>query len=81
MRIKQAIQIGNHIDDIFKLPCVFSVWKSSKGIEYLFGDTKAERHKLGEFIVASKGDWLCEDYECHWHLLSDDEYTSYLSNH
>ena len=82
MRFKQAIQIGSHIDDIFKLPCVFSALKASKGIVYtLFGDTIAEMYNVGDKIIAYQGDWLCEDYEGHWHLLSDDEYKAYLSNH
>ena len=86
MRFKQAIQIGSHIDDIFKLPCVFCARKGSSyardGIEYsLVENTISERYKLGDKIIAYQGDWLCEDYDGQWHLLSDEEYKMYLRHH
>ena len=88
MKIKRAIQIGDNATDILKLPCVAGVWKQvfqakSEGgriesthiiLEYhLYGDISSGSGKVGP-IIAINGSWLCEDYDGHWHVMTDIEY-------
>ena len=78
MRYKQAIQIGDNVTDIMKLPCVLGAMKKSYNpavIYYiLFGDIITKRVQWGEAVTAYTGDWLCEDYDGRWHLRNDKEY-------
>ena len=80
---KQAIQIGNNVTEIMKLPCVLScskeVWGEEIHLRYeLLG--KVKRVQLGSVKIESyrcyayAGDWLCEDAEGTWHLLTNEEY-------
>lgn len=71
MKFKQAIKIGTHIDDIMRLPCVFSCHKEKNGeLCYLLYDWDDS----GNYIKAYKGDWLCEGYDGRWHRLTNKEY-------
>ena len=66
---RQAIQIGQHIADILSLPCVEAVRKvnTKNGQAYIF-----EVHTEDEpTYFASQGEWICEDYEGLWHVISD----------
>ena len=78
MRYKQAIQVGRNITDIMALPCVIFCHKVNlnpmKVVYYLFGDTIASHLPWGYAVIAHEGDWLCEDYEGKWHLVTDKEY-------
>lgn len=68
---KQAIQIGNNVTEIMKLPCVLSCTKEIWGIYDIrlrYELTFAYR------CYAYAGDWLCEDAEGTWHLLKNEEY-------
>lgn len=66
-----AIQIGNNVTDIMKLPCVYSCHKMANGeLEYLLYDWDEN----GQYVRAHKGDWLCEDYQGKWHKLTKEEY-------
>ena len=82
MRYKQAIQIGDNVTDIMKLPCVIDVNKAydDNGVLFykyrLFGDTITNRIKWGETVIAHVGDWLIEDEEGRWHVMTDEEWTN-----
>ena len=85
MRYKQAIQIGDNVTDIMRLPCAICAEKHIVGnksfINYkLFGDTITSMFAWGETIIAYSGDWLCEDYDGRWHLLNDKEYKDGLED-
>lgn len=82
-KFKQAVQIGDNVTDIIKLRCISFVDKNpqppeSFGLFYyyhlypgLMWDYKMD---LSHRHVAYKGDWLCEDENNRWHILSDEEY-------
>ena len=80
MRYKQAIQIGRNINGIFYLPCVYQICKNSETntidiwvyLHCLSEEAKKSGRKYS--FIAHIGDWLCEDYEGKWHLLTDKEY-------
>lgn len=78
MRYKQAIQIGNNVTDIMRLPCVLGARKKmyNPAVIYyiLFGDVITNGVQWSEAVKAYNGDWLCEDYYGRLHLLSDKEY-------
>ena len=62
---KQFIHIeGKCIDDIFFLPCIVSVDKIK--------DTYCYYLENGQ--CADIGDWLCEDQDGKWSVLSDEQY-------
>ena len=63
MKYRQMIEIGTHIQGIFSLPCVESVRKDEKGNP--FYEVYAQNAKW-----AVAGQWLAEDYEGVWHVLS-----------
>lgn len=66
----KAIQIGNNVTDIMKLPCVFSCHKMSNGeLEYLLYDWDEN----GQYIKAHKGDWIVED-DGKYFQLTEKEY-------
>ena len=83
MKIKQAIQIGDNVTGIMRLPCVLGAMKMTYNpavIYYiLFGDVITKCVQWGETVKAYNGDWLCEDYDGRWHLLSDKEYKSKIT--
>ena len=60
------------------LPCVMQCRKVDlepmKVVYHLFGDTKARHIQWGDPAIANEGDWICEDYDGRWHLLTDDDY-------
>ena len=64
MEYRQTIRIeGRSIDDIFKLPCVYSCHKEADGrLCYILYDWDDK----GQYIKAHVGDTLCEDYEGKW---------------
>ena len=69
MKIRQAIQIGDNVTDIMRLPCIKTVWKCTdmQGLEWLeYGTTDGD--------IAESGDWLCETDEGKWLCMSDEEY-------
>ena len=77
---KQAIQIGNNVTEIMKLPCVYSCAKEFWGdddirLRYeLISSVQSKRFNIGDRIYAYANDWLCEDAEGTWHLLTNEEY-------
>ena len=80
IKFRKAIQVGRNATDILNLPCVIGCQKefwSDSDIRLrfeLFGDTQSTKFRWGESIYAYHGDWLCEDYDGKWHLLTDKEY-------
>lgn len=65
-----AIQIGNNVTNIMKLPCVFSCHKTTNGeLEYLLYDWDDK----GQYVRAHKGDWIVEEDGKHY-VLTDKEY-------
>ena len=86
IRYKQAIQIGSRVTStVFDLPCVLGCHKTGSGspaqvVWHLFGDTEARHIRWGETVTAYPGDWLCEDYDGRWHLLTDEEYQETIKN-
>lgn len=70
-KFRQAIKIGRNITSIFNLPCIFSCHKGAdmKPV-FLLNDWDDN----GNYIEARIGDWLCEDHEGKWSVLSNEEY-------
>ena len=66
MKFKQAIQIGDNVTDILKLPCV-----NKAGFEWLM-------YILKWGGCAEKGDWLCENTDGYWSAHSNDEYLNLI---
>ena len=67
MRLRQSIHIqGKCIEDIFNLPCIASIHKENNSYYYY----------LTNGYIAHLGDWLCEDYNGNWSILSDKQYKS-----
>lgn len=70
-KILRAIQIGNNVTDMMKLPCIFSCHKEQDGrLCYLLYDW--DEH--GNYKEAHKGDWLCEEEGGGWSVLDDKTY-------
>ena len=67
MRLRQSIHIeGKCIEDILNLPCITSIHKENNSYYYY----------LTNGYIAHLGDWLCEDYNDNWSILSDKQYKS-----
>lgn len=67
---RQSIQIGRNANGILALPCVDGVRKTSPGKLVYQVNTKH-----GTNTSAKEGDWICEDYNGDWHVVSDDRQT------
>ena len=66
---------------VFDLPCVYSVHKepvkdSGSRLCYLLYDWDEQ----GQNLRAYPTDWLCEDYDGRWHLLTDKDYQATINN-
>ena len=67
MRLKQSIHIqGKCIEDIFTLPTIISIYKENHS--YCYHLTNGQ--------IAHLDDWLCENYDGNWSVLSDEQYKS-----
>lgn len=72
----QSIKVGNNASDIMMLDCVMSCRKMVVSRDVLFA------YKLypltmahpAPFIEAVTGDWLCQQADGKWDILSDYEY-------
>ena len=62
---RQSIQIGRNPNGILALPCVTCVMKSL-GNRYAYQVDTESSHTW-----AYEGDWICEDYDEQWHVVSD----------
>lgn len=79
-RIVQAIQVDNkNIADIFKLPCVKGIDKTSDG-SFFVKTFQKYTEECGEiakqYLVATESDWLCQHDDGSWDVLTDAEYQS-----
>lgn len=74
MSIKKAIQIGDNVTDVIRLPCVVACIKKDdqQGFEWL--EYRVKCGVSGRAQYAEKGDWLVEDTNGYWHIMTDDEY-------
>ena len=84
IRYKQAIQIGHNITDNMQVPCVMECTKRDNlrgghRIEYYY-TLDPSKMVPREWQYAHLGDWLCEDYDGRWHLLTDEEYQETIKN-
>lgn len=75
MKIKQAIQVGNNVTNIMRLPCIETCTKRNdrhgmECLEYVTTD--------GDIVECC--DWLCETDEGKWMPMSDEEYQKYIEN-
>lgn len=72
-----AIQIGKNITDIFRLPCIAAIRKDIFGAVFyeLYGFLMSD----GRNAVAREGNWLCENYNSKWKLMTNEEYLEYVS--
>ena len=67
---KQCIHLeGKSINEVFALPCIVSIAKCKVSRR-----KKSIRYCLSNGYVAYVGDWLCEDENGNWYVLSDYEY-------
>ena len=74
IRFKQTLRINDNVTAIMRLPCVFSCHKESdERLCYLLYDWDDN----GKYIEARKGDWLCEDEDGKWSVLTNGEYEKY----
>lgn len=64
---RQSIQIGKNPNGILALPCVDSVRKSFEGKLIYQVNTECDPK-----AYATAGDWICEDYNGDWHVVSDE---------
>ena len=67
MRIKQAIQLGSNITDIFNLPCVTAIQKQKGGYVASLKINEYSKNKPQAF----KGEWLCQLSNGKWFAMSD----------
>lgn len=84
MRFKQAIRIGDNSTVILSLPCVAGYYKYPISDQSGKFPLRGHIPSKGEIIYhfrqggiddfAMFGDWLCEDCNGVWHILSNEEY-------
>lgn len=76
-KFKKCIKIERNMTDIFSLPCVIEVQKQVNGMPlYIIASVNNDRN-IDD--VAETGDWLCQDNNDHWQVVSDQEYMT-ISN-
>lgn len=69
---KQAIRVTNDATYILRLDCVYSCHKEGKDkhLVYLLYDW----NDYGEYTKAHIGDWLCQDNQGKWKVLTNEQY-------
>lgn len=80
MKIKQAIQIGDNVTDIMKLPCVTSCVKHNDGNGFEWLVYMVECGADGSIEPVEKHDWLVEDENGIWHAMTDEGYRQIKSD-
>ena len=76
MGFKRRIRVGKNATDMMKLPCVYGCYKDGDGnLYYELYDWDSN----GENVKVIEGEWLCEDFEGQWKVLSEREYLKWLS--
>lgn len=66
MRYRQMIEIGTHFGDIFALDCVREAYKDGSGKAFY-------RVEAVNANFADQGQWLAEDWEGLWHVLTAEQ--------
>jgi len=70
-KFREAIQVGRNASAILQLSCVMGCHKDDKDeLVYILFDWD----ECGKYKEARMGDWLCEDHNGVWHVLSNEEY-------
>ena len=84
IRIKQAIPVGNNITDIMCLPCVNKCEKVDVEYHVCGVEWNTEIRHKSSFVFtldngqrAYCGDWIVNDGDGHWSVLTDEEYEQY----
>lgn len=77
MKFIRSIQISDNVTDIMRLPCISGCKKldDKNGFEWLEYQTRGCNSEIAE-----KGDWLCQDPNGDWHVLSDEEHRKEVNN-
>lgn len=74
MTIKQAIQIGDNVTDIMRLPCVVACIKKNDRQGFSWLEYRVKCGASGRAKYAEKYDWLIEDTDGHWYVMTDSKY-------
>ena len=74
LNYKRCIQIGNDIASIIKLPCVRGCEKDLTSGVLLYKFYSYTMIDPSPYYEAEKGDWLCEDQNGRWDIMSDKVY-------
>ena len=74
MKIRQAIQIGDNVTDVMKLPCVVACIKQDDKQGYRWLMYRIMVGAGGRAEYGEKGDWICQGYNGRWCVMTDDEY-------
>lgn len=71
---KQTIQVDDkNIADIFRLPCVRAIWKA-EDVKFKVEMELDILSQGSKSFIASPSDWLCQNYDRTWCILTDKEY-------
>lgn len=84
MKIVQAIQVGDNVTDIMRLPCIRGAFKYPINDPYNRFPLRGHLPEKDEVIYclrqgvvddfAQKGEWICLDSDGQWFALSDADY-------
>lgn len=74
---KQTVQIGKNVTDIMRIPCVVGCYKMqdrpNEVIYHMLSDVRSD----GPLPIRGRvGDWLCQDSNGRWMLLTNEEYNN-----
>lgn len=79
MRFKQAIQIGDNVTDIMKLPCVVACIKKDDGNGFHWLEYRVKCLKRGMAKYGEEGDWIVLG-DNGWNVITDDEYKQSINH-
>ena len=78
IKIVQAIQIGDNVTDIMRIPAIKKCekvdWEGRDVLVYFL------QAPSGALLPAQKGWWLVETETGHWHAFTETEYKRFLKN-
>lgn len=76
LRIVQSIKVGKNVSDIMKLDCVRSCRKIVVSDDVLYGYRlyPLSMAHPAPYVEAVTGDWLCQQADGKWDILSENEY-------
>ena len=78
---KQTIRIGDNVTDIMNLPCVVACIKQDDKNGFVWLEYRIRCGASGRAQYAEKGDWLCEDNDGRWHILTDEDHEKLMKSH